>query len=140
LRVVVDNVTVYQPIMSRKFIAVAAWVALACIAYITLSPSGLRPRIADPNLERFGAYAVSGLLLGMAYPNRRALFAIIIVGAAVLLEVLQLLTADRDGEFLEMLIKAAGGLAGVIFAGLLSRVVRRKDDQSVKKPVPPVER
>jgi hypothetical protein len=82
--------------MSRKFITLAAWTLLACIAFVTLTPSELRPRIADPNLERFGAFALVGLLLGLAYPNRTALFATIILIAAVLLDVLQLLTADRD--------------------------------------------
>jgi hypothetical protein len=97
------------------------------IAFVTLSPIGLRPNIADPNLERFAAFAVLGLLLGMAYPGRRALFAVTIVVAAVLLEALQLFIPDRDAEYLEMLIKAAGGLAGMGFAAVLSRVFPRKD-------------
>ena len=58
--------------MSRKFIIVAAWTVFAGIAFVTLSSTGLRPRIADPNLERFAAFAMLGLLLGMAYPGRRA--------------------------------------------------------------------
>lgn len=61
--------------MSRKFITVAAWVVFAGIAFVTLSPIGLRPHIAAPNLERFAAFAMLGLLFGMAYPGRRALFA-----------------------------------------------------------------
>jgi hypothetical protein len=69
--------------MSRNFIIVAAWTVFAGIAYVTLSPIGLRPQIADPNLERFGAFAVLGLLLGMAYPGRQGLFAALIVGDAV---------------------------------------------------------
>lgn len=113
--------------MSRKLIIAAAWMLLACIAYVTLSPNGLRPRILDPNLERFGAHAVLGLLFGMAYPSRRVLFATIVVGAAILLEALQLFTADRDAAFSDMLFKAAGGAVGVIFAGFLSWVIERKD-------------
>jgi len=70
--------------MSRKFITVAAWTVFTGIAFVTLSSTGLRPRIADPNLERFAAFAVLGLLLG--HPGRRALFAVIIVIAAALLE------------------------------------------------------
>jgi hypothetical protein len=113
--------------MPRKFIIVAAWTVFAGIAFVTLSPIGLRPAIADPNLERFGAFAILGLLLGMAYPSRRALFAVIIVIAAVLLEALQLYIPGRDREFLEMLIKAAGGLAGMGVAIILSRLFPRKD-------------
>jgi VanZ family protein len=113
--------------MSRKFIIVAAWIVFAGIAFVTLSPIGLRPKIADPDLERFAAFAVLGLLLGMAYPGRRAAFALIIVIAAVLLEALQLFIPDRDGEFLDMLIKAAGVLAGMGVAIILSRLIPRTD-------------
>ena len=113
--------------MSRKFVTVAAWVVFACIAFVTLSPIGLRPKIADPTLERFAAFAVLGLLLGMAYPSRRALFAALIIAAAVALEFLQLFIPDRDAVFVEMLVKAAGGLVGVGFAVILSRVFPRKD-------------
>jgi mannose/fructose/N-acetylgalactosamine-specific phosphotransferase system component IIC len=89
--------------------------------------SGLRPEIAAPNLERFAAFAVLGLLLGMAYPGRPAFFALLIVAAAVALEFLQLFTPDRDAVLVEMLVKAAGGLAGMGFAVILSRVFPRKD-------------
>jgi VanZ family protein len=97
----------------------------AGIAFVTLSSTGLRPRIADPNLERFAAFAVLGLLLGMAYPGRRGLFAALIVGAAVVLEFLQLFIPERDAVFAEMLVKAAGGLAGMGAAIILSRLFPR---------------
>jgi hypothetical protein len=54
---------------------VAAWAVFAGIAFVTLSSSGLRPNIANPNLEQFGAFALLGVLLGLAYPRRRPLFA-----------------------------------------------------------------
>ena len=63
----------------------------------------------------------------MAYPRRRGLFAVIIVIAAVLLEALQLFIPDRDAEYLDMLIKAAGGLAGMSFAAILSRLFPRNN-------------
>jgi VanZ family protein len=63
----------------------------------------------------------------MAYPGRRAAFAIIIVIAAVLLETLQLFIPGRDAEYLDMLIKAAGGLAGLGVAIILSRLFPRTD-------------
>ena len=58
----------------------------------------------------------------VAYPNRRALFALLVVGAAVVLEFLQLFLLDRDARFLEMLVKVAGGLAGMGVAVMLSRL------------------
>jgi hypothetical protein len=117
----------YQPGMFRKFIIVAAWTVFAGIAFVTLSSTGLRPRIADLNVERFGAFAVLGLFLGMAYPGCRALFAVTIVVAAVLFEALQLFIPARDAEYPEMLVKAAGGLAGMGAAIILSRLFLRTD-------------
>ena len=77
-------------------------------------------------MERFGAFAVLGLFLGMAYPGCRALFAVTIVVAAVLFEALQLFIPARDAEYPEMLVKA-GGLAGMGAAIILSRLFLRTD-------------
>jgi glycopeptide antibiotics resistance protein len=113
--------------MLRKLIIAAAWAMFAFIVFVSLANSGLRPRLVNPDVERFCAFAVLGLLLGMAYPNRQTLFAIIIVAAAVLLEVLQLFIPTRDGEILELIVKVAGGLVGIICAGFLTRRLRKKD-------------
>ncbi len=116
--------------MTHRLIAVAAWVALAFIAIVTLSPLALRPEIGDPNLERFGAYALLGLLFVLAYPRHFILAAILIVGAAIVLEVLQLFTPDRDGEFANAVVKAAGGLLGALVAFIVLRLTRTDPDRS----------
>jgi hypothetical protein len=55
------------------------------------------------------------------------LFALLVVGAAVVLEFLQSFILDRDARFLEMLVKVAGGLAGMGVAVMLSRLFPRTD-------------
>ena len=45
---------------------------LACIAFVTLSPIGIRPQIAAPNLERFAAFAVLGLYYFLVWPTLAA--------------------------------------------------------------------
>jgi hypothetical protein len=48
--------------------------------FVTLSPLDTRPVITEnPNIERFAAFAVAGLLFGLAYPRRLAADASFIV-------------------------------------------------------------
>ncbi|MDB5565420.1 MAG: hypothetical protein JWP84_1986 [Tardiphaga sp.] len=92
---------------------VLAWAVLAFIVYATLSPLGLRPHLGSGvGAERFGAFAVVGLLFGLAYPKRLWLVLAIVLGTAVLLETLQYLTPDRHGRVADALVKLAGGAVG----------------------------
>jgi hypothetical protein len=108
--------------MHHKLIAAAAWVTLAFIAAVTLSPLALRPEVGDTNLERFAAYALVGFLFVVAYPRHFILTAIFIVCVAAFLEALQLLTHDRHGEFADAAVKAAGGLFGTTVARVVLRL------------------
>jgi hypothetical protein len=110
---------------------VTAWLALGCIAFVTLSPIELRPAItSDPAYERFVAYACVGLLFDMAYPRRLSLAVLIVLIAAIVLEVLQTFTPDRHGHVLDLFEKAAGGLFGII----ASEAVRRCRKIFVDRP------
>ncbi|UZE50083.1 VanZ family protein [Rhodopseudomonas sp. P2A-2r] len=108
--------------MSRKIIMAIAWASLAFIVFATLSPIGLRPHLAGVSMERFGAFAVAGLLFGLAYPGRFWLVLAIVLGAAVGLETLQFLTPDRHGELRDAMVKAVGGAFGVGLSLLLNRL------------------
>ena len=107
--------------MSRKFIIPVACTSLAFIVFATLSPIGLRPHLASVSLERFGAFALAGLLFGLAYPNRFWLVLTIVLGAAFALESMQFLTPDRHGAVRDAMIKFAGGTFGVGLSLLLNR-------------------
>ncbi len=108
--------------MFQKALLIAAWCALILIAFVTLSPLGLRPEFGgDPFYERFGAYAVLGLAFAMAYPRRTLMVISIVVGAAVALEALQHLTPDRHGRLFDLVAKASGGLFGIATSGLAAR-------------------
>ena len=57
--------------MVRKLLVLLAWVSLGYIVYVTLSPIGLRPVASNnPAYERLVAYAIVGILFGLAYPGR----------------------------------------------------------------------
>jgi len=98
--------------VQRLFI-LAGWLALALIAYATLSPIKDRPVIAGLQLEHFAAFALLGFAFALGYPRRTVLIIGIVIGSAFTLEALQLLTPDRHGRLLDALVKAAGGLAGI---------------------------
>ena len=115
--------------MLHKLIAAAAWTTLAFIAFATLSPLALRPEFGDANLERFGAYALAGLLMALAYPRHLIPVALFVVGVATVLEVLQLVTPDRHGQFANAVVKAVGGIAGVTVAFIILHLTRANLDR-----------
>ncbi|WNV12386.1 VanZ family protein [Tardiphaga sp. 709] len=111
--------------MYRKTIIVVAWTTLALIAFATLSPIGLRPHFGGVSLERFGAFALVGLLFGLAYPRHLWFVLTLVGGAAVALEVLQHLTPDRHGEVRDALVKLAGGVTGIGISLALHQTLKR---------------
>ncbi|WP_225112389.1 VanZ family protein [Bradyrhizobium sp. NBAIM32] len=96
-----------------KFLLAAGWLALALVIFVTLAPIHDRPMIAPPNVERFAAFFILGLVLVLAYSNRIILITLIVVASAVILEALQLLTLDRHGDLMDVLVKVAGGVCGI---------------------------
>jgi hypothetical protein len=113
--------------MLHRFLAIAAWTALALIIFVTVSPQEMRPVVTtDPNIERFGAFAVLGVLFGLAYPRRLVIDASFVVLAAGVLEAIQLVTRDRHGHLADAFVKAAGGAFGVAVALIILIVIDRR--------------
>jgi VanZ family protein len=108
--------------MFSKQVAVAAWTCLIFIIYATLVYAGARPKLTrdEPGLivfvERFGAYALLGVLFSLAHPRRVALVCLLVLGGAVVLELLQLLTPGRDARAIDAVEKLAGGAVGILAA------------------------
>jgi hypothetical protein len=112
--------------MLQKLLAIAAWATFAFIVFVTISPLGERPVVtANPDLERFGAFALVGLLFGLAYPRKLVADASFVVIAAGLLETLQLMTGDRHGRIADMFVKASGGAFGVAVALIILILIER---------------
>jgi VanZ family protein len=112
--------------MFQKLVVVVAWSTLIFIAYATLSPIGLRPHLGNVSVERFGAFAVFGLLLGLAYPRRVWVVLAAVLGTAVMLELLQRITPDRHGMLPDVEVKLIGGMLGVAIAFALNNAFRRR--------------
>jgi VanZ like protein len=120
--------------MIQRISAVTGWLSLAFILYATLSPIDARPVLSVPHLEHFAAFALTGMAFAMAYPNRVLLVVTIVIGSAVGLEALQLLTPDRHGRAADAFVKALGGISGISVGQVLSfllRVTLVRSDHSI---------
>jgi hypothetical protein len=112
--------------MIHRISVIAGWLTLGIVAVATLSPMGARPSLASPHLEHFAAFALIGFAFALAYPNRVLLVFAIVVGAAIGLESLQLLTLDRHGRAADALVKALGGISGICVGQMVSFLLRLK--------------
>lgn len=100
--------------LGRQLVVALAWGALLVIALSTLVPIGLRPHSPfSPNWERLLSFFGAGLLFTLAYPRRLLLVLVVVLGAAIGLEVLQVFIGTRHGEVRDMTIKIMGGVVGV---------------------------
>ena len=97
-----------------------AWLLVAVIAFVTLSPIGLRPLTgAAADLERFVAFAVLGGAFCLGYPKHRWLVVLLLIAIAGSLEVLQHFVPDRHARIHDGAIKALAAAVGVVTANRL---------------------
>ena len=109
-----------------RLLPVLAWLLLAAIAFVTLAPIGFRPNTgASPNIERFLAFAAVGLCFALAYPRHLWLILAVVLGAAIALEALQLVSVSRHGRVFDLVVKLAGGGLGIALGVVVERLWRR---------------
>jgi VanZ family protein len=73
-------------------------------------------------LEHVGAFAVIGFLFSVTC-TRTTLVCLLVLGSAVILELLQLVVPDRDARVIDAVEKLIGGGAGIIAAKLMYPLV-----------------
>ncbi len=106
---------------ARKPARAMAWILAATVVFVTLGPQGLRPHLADAQVERFGAYFVTAATFVVGYPRRPRLIALFAVCAAILLEIGQAFAPGRDPGVPDAIAKALGGLCGAAASMVLLR-------------------
>jgi VanZ family protein len=124
---------------------IAGWLALAAVAAVTLGPIQDRPQVAPPHLEHFAAFLLLGVVFALAYPDHPIRAVLVVLGGAILLEILQLVTPDRHGRLIDAMIKVAGGAFGITLArvvlnswqakfrsaAMVSTVLRRREQDEL---------
>ncbi|APO74540.1 VanZ-like protein [Rhizobium etli 8C-3] len=92
-----------------------AWLLLAAIIFVTISPIGLRPHtMTSVNADRGLAYAVTGFLFALGYPKQWKLVALLLIFGALAIEFLQYLSPTRHARLHDAVIKAAGAMLGIL--------------------------
>ena len=103
-----------------------AWLLLAGLIFVTLSPINLRPVSPLPTqLERAIALAVVGFVFAVAYPRQLWVIALVVLGTTVLLEILQLAAPSRHGRVVDVAVKLVGACFGLLAGLLFSRLTRK---------------
>ncbi|MGN6583815.1 MAG: hypothetical protein ACTHJV_08935 [Rhizobiaceae bacterium] len=113
--------------MIRVFCQVIAWLLLAGIIFVTVSPIGLRPDLGEgPNLDRVIGFLVTGFFFGVGYGRHWIMVLLAVVAGAFAIEALQLLTPDRHARLIDASVKAVSGGAGFLIghASLAMRLKR----------------
>ena len=114
------------PAALRTAARLVFWLALAAVAFVTLSPIAERPVTPfGPNVERFAAFVVLSGLLMLAYPAHRLRWFWALVGLAALLEAGQNLVGGRHGRLGDFDVKALGAAVGALAALATERLARR---------------
>ena len=89
-----------------------AVLAIAGIAFATLCPIRLRPRMADPDAERFAAFFALGALIALASGRRWIGATLAVMLLAFGFEAAQIAAPGRDPMLSDAIIKAMGGVCG----------------------------
>jgi hypothetical protein len=105
----------YDVGMVYRIVAVAAWAVLIFIIYATICPIGDRPNMpVSTTFQHLAAFAALGALFCLAYPRHIPLVCLIVLGSALSLELMQMLTPDRHGRVQDAIEKISGGAAGIL--------------------------
>jgi VanZ family protein len=118
-----------------KLATLVAWAGIIFIAYATLTRVGfvydiyykLSPYLMRPEMKTYAhfvhitAFAVLGAVFSFIYPRHTVLVCCLVLGGAAVLEILQTLTPDRHGTWIDALEKMAGGAAGIFFSKVITR-------------------
>jgi VanZ family protein len=113
----------------RRAARAACWAVALAILAASVVPGEIRAYSPFNGLvEHFLAYFAMGLTLEFGYGDRlpRGTFAVLLVGVAAALEIVQAYAPDRHPAVVDFLANAGGALTGVGFAVLIGRFVARE--------------
>ncbi len=108
--------------ISTKFSRPIAWLLLAGIIFVTLSPIGLRPHtVTSVNLDRALAFSLVGFMFAVAYPRHWIAVAALVIFGALTIEYLQYLSPTRHARLQDAVVKILGGSVGILVGCALNK-------------------
>lgn len=108
--------------MITKFARPLAWLLLAFIIFVTVSPIGLRPdTVTTVDTDRAAAYLLAGLAFALAYPRQWKTVAVLLIAGAVAIEYLQYLAPTRHPRLHDAAIKAMGAALGLLAGWVINK-------------------
>jgi VanZ family protein len=103
-----------------RMVTTLAWLSVALVLVLSLSPPRYRMLTGAPReLEHFAAFALVGLMLALAYPERHLRLLASGAAAVAAIELLQVLVPGRHAYFSDFLLNVLGfcmGMAGALMA------------------------
>jgi VanZ family protein len=104
----------------------AGWACVIAIAALSLVAPSLRPVTALPHdLEHAAIFAITGLMLGLGYPNRIQLQMSAMIVFAAVIELAQLYAPGRHARMIDFAVDALAACLGVACAAILLRLRAR---------------
>ena len=104
-----------------------AWLVLAGIIFVTISPIGLRPHtVTTVDFDRALAYAVTGFIFVLGYPKQWKLIVLLLAFGAIAIEALQYFSPTRHARLHDGIIKGIGAAIGAMAAHALLKIRARK--------------
>ncbi|TCR76683.1 hypothetical protein EV561_12041 [Rhizobium sp. BK376] len=105
-------------------VRVIAWISLATMGFLALAPLRWRPRaIATANVDSLSMFVLLSMLFAFSYPDDRRVVAIFCIVGAIVSEILLLISPRRDPRVNDALLKALGGLTGVVIGAVILQII-----------------
>jgi glucose-6-phosphate-specific signal transduction histidine kinase len=124
----------YEHSWMAALLKTAAWICLALVVFVTISPIGLRPRDVLPvDLDRALAFCIMAGLFSLAYPRRWLSILVLTVLGAMLIEALQTLSSTRHAHLADAMVKAGGAVVGVLLAKSFMQFLPRQHAEDARR-------
>ena len=109
--------------MITRLLQFAGWACVITIVALSLVSPSVRPVTGAPhNFEHAAIFAITGLMLGLGYPNRIRLQMCALIVFAGAIELAQLYVPGRHARVIDFVVDALTACAGVAFAAVLLRL------------------
>ena len=116
---------------TRSLFQFAGWACVIAIAALSLVAPSLRPvTILPHDVEHAAIFAITGLTLGLGYPNRTQLHMSALIIFAAVIELAQLYAPGRHARVIDFVVDALAACAGVACAAILIRLRARAAESS----------